>query len=302
MLNEKVSKTLLWLGIAVFLIGISLFFWKESITTSARINPDKVGQFGDFVGGVVGAVWSLAGVILFYIALQEQRKDISINKEALQAQITALNQQIREFELQRTELEETRKVFFEQSETLKIQRFENTFFQLVNLYHEIVDKLSYKSEEKRGVFKLGILDFLERIKKQNMPYNFEKHEHEKKLPINRIDAERRMVNAYEQFHFQDSNQLFSHYFRSLYHIFKFIAETDLIKEDAKQFYATIIRGQLSSDELFLLLYNSMVEGLGYPKFLSLAKRFDVFQNFDFDLINDMLYHMEIYEQRLNSIN
>lgn len=69
----------------------------------------------------------LAGVILLYVALDEQRKDIKINQNAL-------IKQIEEFELQRVELSETREIFKEQSITLKIQRFENTFFQLINLY------------------------------------------------------------------------------------------------------------------------------------------------------------------------
>ena len=159
MLTEKNSKILLWFGIILFGIGIFLFLWKESFTGENKINSEKIAQFGDFIGGIIGSVWSLAGVILFYVALTEQREDIKINREALNAQVSALNKQIEEFELQRDELKETRKVFKEQSETLKIQRFENTFFQLINLHHEIIDKLTLGKTnpiEKRDVFSQGI--------------------------------------------------------------------------------------------------------------------------------------------------
>ena len=88
-----------------------------------------------------------------YVALDEQRKDIKINQNAL-------IKQIEEFELQRVELSETREIFKEQSITLKIQRFENTFFQLINLYNEIISNLqiTYNNEsyEKRDVFAFGL--------------------------------------------------------------------------------------------------------------------------------------------------
>ena len=142
-LTERNSKILLWIGLILFIIGIGLFLYKESLNIDTQVNAEKIAQLGDFIGGIVGSLWSLAGVILFYVALTEQRKDIQINRDALNAQVSAFNQQIQEFELQRTELTETRKVFEEQSETLKIQRFENTFFQLLTLHHELVDKLNF---------------------------------------------------------------------------------------------------------------------------------------------------------------
>jgi len=58
---------------------------------------------------------------IFYVTLTEQRKDFVTNRKVLNAQTDALKQQIREFELQREELSETRKVFKIQSEILKKQ-------------------------------------------------------------------------------------------------------------------------------------------------------------------------------------
>lgn len=142
-LTERNSKILLWIGVFLFVSGIVVFIYREKIGFNTEVDATKVAQFGDFIGGVVGSLWSLAGVILFYVALTEQRKDIQINRETLETQVLALNQQIEEFRLQTEELSETRKVFQEQSETLKIQRFENTFFQLLSLHHELVDKLNF---------------------------------------------------------------------------------------------------------------------------------------------------------------
>ncbi|PTB88561.1 hypothetical protein C9994_17705, partial [Marivirga lumbricoides] len=78
---------------------------------------DNDAKFGDIIGGLIGSIWSLAGIFLFYLALTEQRKDIKINQDTLKSQIKSLDLQIEEYKLQRIELEETRKVLREQSET-----------------------------------------------------------------------------------------------------------------------------------------------------------------------------------------
>lgn len=303
---RKNSKKLLWLGLILFINGIAIFFWKENITTNYKVNSEKIAQFGDFIGGIVGSLWSLAGVILFYVALTEQRSDIKINRQALEAQVGALKQQTVEFELQREELYETRKVFKEQSETLKIQRFENTFFQLLNLYHELVDKLNFSPKSGMGVSesfeKRAVLTRAYDALNSSIEFsNYIQETNEKGIvdtvvtkPTSFEEAEKRLKEAYQKFYFEDFNQILSHYFRNVYHIFKFIYKSQLIDKSNKQFYATLVRAQLSSDELYLILYNSIHNGLGYPNFLFLIKEYDIMQNFDFRYLDKHPFHFEIY--------
>ncbi len=123
----------IWIaGIGLFFLGclIVLFFWGDFPAFNSRIDSEEIGQLGDIIGGLIGPIWALAGVIFFYVALTEQRRDFETNRKALETQI-------REFELQRVELAETRKVFIEQSETLKQQRFENTFFNMLNTFNSM---------------------------------------------------------------------------------------------------------------------------------------------------------------------
>lgn len=311
-LTEKTSKILLWTGVFLLMTGILVFLYRENIALNSQINTTKISQFGDFIGGVVGSLWSLAGVILFYVALTEQRKDIEINRSTLNAQVSALNQQIQEFELQRIELSETRKVFQEQSETLKIQRFENTFFQLLSLHHELVDKLNFKKNsltqnekfEKRAVLSKAFEDLEIKLKFSNNirgTNSIGESTYEEEPPKTIKVAEKRLTQAYKEFYFDDYKQILSHYFRNIYHIFKFIYTSELIKKSKKQFYATLVRAQLSSDELYLILYNSVQEGLGYPNFLFLVKEFDIMQNFDFGIIEKHTFHREIYDIKIKDV-
>ncbi len=79
-------------------------FWEDFST---------LGIAGEFLGGTVGSIWALAGVVLFFLALIYQK---------------------RELVLQREELKESRKIMEHQSATIAIQQFENTFFQLLNFH------------------------------------------------------------------------------------------------------------------------------------------------------------------------
>ena len=323
-------KTLFLLGCAILLAGTVAFLWSDKTVFSFNeaINSGKFGQIGDFIGGIVGTLWALAGVLLFYLALKEQRIDIKINQDTLRTQVKALNQQIEEFKLQTKELEQTREVlnlqakeleqtrvvFKEQGQTLKIQRFENTFFQLLQLNQQILNNLHLESK--------GVIPFSD----QNSYTEREVLTESKKVLFDRLDkallevvrdgkktsfvqidvknkdiAYEKLIKGYREFYFEDTNQIFSHYYRNTYHIFKFIFKSELIGKDKKQFYASLARAQLSSDELVLIFYNSLIDNLGKPNFLFLIKEFDVLQNFDFNIISQFKFHKEIFESEKENL-
>lgn len=79
------------------------------------------GVFGDSFGVVNSLFSGLAFALLFY-STWLQRKE--------------LESQRTELELQREELMLTRKEFAQQNETMKIQRFESTFFNLIRIIGE----------------------------------------------------------------------------------------------------------------------------------------------------------------------
>ncbi|KIX19925.1 hypothetical protein SY27_15460 [Flavobacterium sp. 316] len=141
-LSEKNSLKLVYIGFGLIAIGLVFFLWKEwDNVRYDEVDSAKIGQFGDFIGGVVGSIWALAGFILFYVALNKQKEDLEINRDALKSQIEAMSLQTEEFKAQKEELEETRKIYIEQNKTQNLQRFENTFFNMLSLHHQIVDSI-----------------------------------------------------------------------------------------------------------------------------------------------------------------
>lgn len=210
--------------------------------------------------------------------------------------------QKKELSLQRKELKDTRQEFIKQNETIRIQRFENTFFQLLSLHHDIVGKLSITGISREHIGRETFIQSVFDLKNfywgethyslQDDNGNFSTTELFRNSKEEEIDC---VICAYNKHYLDKYHNVLGHYFRNLYHIFKFIYLTKQIANEQKQFYANIIRAQLSNAELTLLFYNCFVENLGYPKFKFLVENFDILQNMDeIDLIDKS--HKILFEE------
>jgi len=51
-----------------------------------EILMNETGQVGDFIGGLVGSIWALAGVLLFFSALKLQREEFRLQRQEFQEQ------------------------------------------------------------------------------------------------------------------------------------------------------------------------------------------------------------------------
>jgi uncharacterized membrane protein len=147
--SEKTGFILVVIGLIVIVVVLLFFLVFKSWHYSTTIDEEKFGQFGDFIGGVVGTLFALVAVILYYVALTEQRKDIEISQGTLNYQVEALKQQITEFQEQRKEMELTRKSYEEQTKTLRIQQFESNFYSFFDLHIKIKNNLYSKVNKLR---------------------------------------------------------------------------------------------------------------------------------------------------------
>jgi hypothetical protein len=193
--------------------------------------------------------------------------------------IYAILLQREELEFQRQELIETRaelkgqkEHLAAQSKTLQKQNFENTFFQLLRLHHDIVSAMEFDGNAGRECFE----SFLQ---------NFAGHYRDL-----RTTSPGEMLNtAYLRFH-EELQGRTGHYFRNLYNLVKFVKNSDV---ENKQFYANLVRAQLSSNELTLLFYNCL-SSLGITKFKPLVEEFALLENMDQD--KALPEHRSLYEE------
>ena len=122
----KRIRSLIYIAITFTIIGFIIFIWflyrgyfyEKFINISSEVNLEASSHFGDFIGGVVGTVFSFVGVILLFETLSLQRKDSVANREVF-----------------------------------KHQQFDNTFFELLRFHKENIVSFStydHLGKEKRG--------------------------------------------------------------------------------------------------------------------------------------------------------
>lgn len=294
---EKKDNRAFWIGSIV--IGAWLLSWLF-LEIAYKGHP-TIGEFGDMFGATNALFSGLAFVGVIY-AIILQRKELR---------------------LQRSELRQTREEFKIQNDTLAKQRFENTFFQMIELHHEIVDKLSYRDTsehynpssgtivydttwEKRNMLSFAKKSLIDIIKIQiatNSNQDMANSDEDDIVIIRNLNAWKNIQDAYKEFYYkEDFGSKLSHYYMNLYHIFKFIYTNPYLLPKEKKDYSSIARAQLSQDELFLVYYNAMYEYHGNPKFLFLVKEFNLMENFDASDVDKFLSHQEIFNHLIENVN
>jgi len=285
--------TFTWVSWAFVVFGALVALFGIVVYINAKTDGSySLNLLGDYMAGTVASIWSLAGLFFIYVAFLGQ-------KQQLQHQRIEIKYSQIDVKYTRLELKGQKEEMATQNSTLRQQRFENTLFQMISIHHELVDKMSFggstNKTEKRAFLSaartnlgnsvLPLITVLREDSKMVQTYN----------PHNEDEGKQQMQAGYKIFYKEIFGNALSHYFRNLYHIFKFIYRSNLIPNESKQFYASLVRAQLSPDELYLILYNSMVDGLGNPNFLFLIREFDLMQNFDFSPLDDCPFHKEAFE-------
>lgn len=157
------SFSVLIVGIAFGALLLSaLFFivcgdWHFSTTMS----EEKVGQFGDFVGGFIGTVLAFAASLLYLLALKEQRKDVRINQQSLQ-------KQTEEFQNQVSELQQSRQAFQKQLEMMQKQQFESNFYSYFNIYLDVKSNIVGKDTNETSILHKFLGDLSSRLSSTNL--------------------------------------------------------------------------------------------------------------------------------------
>lgn len=264
---------------------------KEEAELKQNILVDS-GIFGDS-SGAINALFSalaFAGVI-FAIILQ--KKELGLQRE--------------ELEQTREELKGQKEEFIQQNETLRRQRFENTFFQMMSLQQEIIDTLSctctiqdgpiiqIKKHKGREIFKALYEADVASYKDSDgkfMPCSSLKNalfkRHYGILRLTNLSPDSSTVELppidYSPYNEAAQPQYLDHYFRHLYRMVKFIDETKLLPDDFNERYqyTSMIRATFSRYEFVWLYYNGLSDnGI---KFKSLMEKYALLRGIRFDML------------------
>lgn len=278
----------------IWIIGAwATHWWAGEFFTHVKEEDNNRALFGDSFGAVNALIsaFAFAGMIVAFI-LQRY-----------------------ELRLQRKELEAQRKEFETQNSTLRLQRFENTFFNMMELQQQIVNDLNATIYVKEWIEEDAPDPSKGRIRKQvTHEYTFRGrnlflhafNQAEHQIETNQkgkyvtVEGMRTILQSkglgwYDEYH---TASYFDHYFRHFYRILKFVKQnSDWLTFDEQYKYTSMLRGTLSRYELVWLYYNGLSEN-GYEKLKPLMEEYSMLKSLRPELLT---LNKDNYEKVLGAI-
>lgn len=229
------SKPYLITSIIFILIPLGLYFIFFNNGFSSE--SSEWGNFGSYIGGVASAFLSFLTILLI----------------------------IRSFD-------------FQQKNT-QSEKFENSFFTLLALHKDATEKILGKNLNGKTLTGYSFIEFFKSQLEPQMESLGTSSNLKKKLDSDISDEEKTLILSerasviYEK-NFQGNEATLGHYFRSLYHIMKFIDQSPI--ED-KSKYASFVQAFLTDSELYILFYNG-ISKFGKVRFKELIDTYNLLEN------------------------
>jgi hypothetical protein len=265
-----VPSKYIWLSVAAICLWIAVVVasgggWDLFGISWSFANP---GAFGDAFGplsAIMASIAAVAAIAAFRSQVQQYAGDLERRK---------LDDEIAASERERLAAREAAA----DARTEKLN-FETTFFNLLNALRSIVADVDLRT--KKGATATAHDAF-------RIMCNW----YDDKVNLEDLSPKEAWTETADHY----KNDL-NHYFRFLYHIIRFVDESD-VKD--KYFYVRLIRAALSEPELKLLALNCQF-GEGREKFKRLVERYAILHNLDERVIGGVdistLYEAGAFEQK-----
>ncbi len=285
-ISERVAVLFMVIGVLVILFSLGISFANSEHYFNVELS---LGEFGEFIGGFVGSLWSLAGILLFYSALVYQREELAEQKGILVTQTDAMIFQSKELE--------------RQNDTLQKQKQEETFFHLLRFHIDLVETLTFESNDidmqtgkmqkhqVRGRNTFG--EFYNVFKRFYSKYL----EHLSDAGVDEDSLKGVIETSYTSF-FTEFRYELGHYFRNIINLLLFI---DRANEEDKHFFLSILFSQISVYEMSLIFFHGLTsENKELKVFIEkYALMQDLYQDdlikLNINLYNDSAYKNENYD-------
>lgn len=248
--KQKLSKyeitgyILIITGAVVLVWGTIKFNLAEELYLEPADREGVFGQYGEFIGGIVGSLWALAGVFLFFATLTYQK---------------------REFELQRYELHKTQRIFQQQN-------FSTLYISFIQKHNDIIDSLTaYDINETVWQGTNFFVFFHEKVltsfvqKVRVLP---PEQKNEPKL--------QQLFQDYFTYHFSFYQNSLNPYLKNLSVLFRLIQKYKTEAQDEGEYYSFITKASFTQAELFLIYHVAKYDLL--REFSAISNAFDVFED------------------------
>ena len=259
-MSSKVLKSpIFWFSVFTFGFGIITFgLYFKNFSGEFSSSQADWGSFGSYVGGTIGAVFASLSFLALIYTVYLQRKELKLAIGALNKSAEAHKQQL---------------------ENNRIQKFETTFYSLLELHNNAIKDLMSSSSDYK--------DIIERVEEKYIS-----------SPTEFLKIKQKLILE---------DETLSQYFRILYQLLKFVAKNN-VKNSEKRFDSAFLsdRKTIALNENEEKMYISIVRGF-IPVNLLPVLGFNCIPSYgginNLDLYWDMLERYEFLEHiKLESLN
>jgi|GEM_PF-806920 len=318
--------------VALFLVALCavILIYSLQHTNSILLNPEtikedysKVGVYGDLIGGILNPVVAFIGIVAASLAFYAQYRANSLIQEQFDEQKRIDYRQNFEttfFNMLSNHHQIVDSIDFELYELVLFNK--DTFNYIENEksgYNAFVHKDNQsKVYTSRDVFNITLLflynllyddlylsgKFPNTIEDDN--YVSSKNNYNKivsyklsKLDFNNKTIESKFKSIYDEVYSRLNTDL-GHYFRNLYRIVKIIDERKFVNNkvanyNIKYSYTSILRAQLSDDEISWLFFNCLSD-MGSEKFKPLIEKYGLLKILDKNDSDLISFYRPLYKE------
>lgn len=233
----------------------------------SEISISKSGVFGDSFGLLTSLFSGLAFAGLI-ITIVMQRDELALQRQ--------------ELNLTREELFGQKQEMQNQNETLRIQRFENTFFKMLEFMEACRNDVFYQVFQRQSVQGRDAIKSIYNAFTDGYICNWVQ---DKSLNQSRVFKEecitrKGIADEYNNFYVKYGDEL-GRYYRTLYNTLKLVDRADFIED--RFVYTNLVRAQLSRYELLLLFYNCLSD-YGQTKMAPLVKKYKILKHLECSML------------------
>lgn len=254
-LEQQISRSKLLIGSLIVLLPSIYFVWFY-LLNDVPLSPTAAswGTFGDYIGGILNPLVAFSAFIWLTRSVLIQKTELEDTKLALVA---------------------SQKAQQEQANTLADQRFDATFFALLEQHNLILNHLTADPAQEKHPLRMTVYSKMTAV-------------HHEVFRMATVEEGRAALEI--------SNAKCGHYFRLLYQLLKYVCmrcpskpvgttfDVETIKNspvDAEEkFYANIVRSFLSYEVTQLLAINCCVadEDDSYFRYKLLVERYELLEH------------------------
>jgi len=265
--NSK-FKYILYFLIAALLIAVAFLgywhLWWDRFGT-----PLSPGTAGDMFGALTSLFTGLAfaGVI---ITMLMQNEDLELQRRELQET--------------REEIKGQKEQLIQQNKFIAKQNFENTFFQMLAQFNQLIADIEVESMTGRDALGRICRKFRNTIQLHERTHG----------PINPDIVIKLFEREYDDNYADD----LGNYFRVLYNMLEFIARSNLDEDtfgsEADRVYVNFLRAQLSGSEVTLLFFDALSKH-GKEKMRPYVEQYNLIKHLPRDVTEEYKAVISLYE-------